>query len=70
MQTRDRRAKDATSTIAVCNMILTRISDGMTEIGQDGGGEPSISGSAGGIEREAKEATSCEIVDPGGPPRE
>jgi len=51
-------------------MILTRISDGMTEIGQDGGGEPSISGSAEGIEREAKEATSCEIVDPGGPPRE
>ena len=47
-----------------------RISDGMTEIGHGGGGDPSVGGSTGHIDSEEKEAMSCEIVDAGGPPRE
>ena len=70
LQTRDKRAKDATSTMAVCKRISMRTSDGIVEIGQGGGGDPLIGGSAGSTEREANEAMSCETVDSGGPPRE
>ena len=70
LHTVDRRAKDAMSMTAVCARISIRISDGIAAIGQGGGGDPSIGGSAGSSVREAKEAMSCEIVDMGGPPRE
>ncbi len=70
LHTRDRLAKEATSTMAVCRRMPMRTSDGITEIGQGGGGDPSTSGSTGGIEREAKDAISCGIIDTGGPRRE
>ena len=70
LQTRDKRTKDATSTMAVWKRISIRTSDGMAEIGQGGLGDPSVRGSAAGTEKGANEVMSCEMVDSGGPPRE
>ena len=47
-----------------------RISDGIFEIGQGGGGDLSVGGSRPGIGREEKEAISSDTVEPGGPSRE
>lgn len=54
---------------AVWRRILIRVSEGTLEIGHGGGGDPSTSGSAGGMGRGEKEAMSCD-VDVGGPSRE
>lgn len=70
MQTRERRAKEATSTMAVCRRILIRISEGIDEIGHGGGGDASVGGCATGIGREEKEAMSCDIDDAGAPSTE
>ena len=44
-----------------------RISEGMVERGHGGGGEASVGGSAGRMEREEKEAISSNIDALGGP---
>jgi len=56
--------------MAACKRMPTRISEGTVEIGEGGGGDASIGVSAGGIDREEKEAISCDMDDAGGPSRE
>jgi len=67
LQTRERRAKAATSATAVWSRIFTRISDGTMEIGHDDVGDRSVGGSSTGMGNEAKEAMSCDAEDAGGP---
>lgn len=50
--------------------MLTRISDGIVEIGHGGLGKLSVGGSRPGIGREEKEAMSSDIVEAEGPSRE
>lgn len=47
-----------------------RISEGTAEIGQGGGGDASVGGSAGGIDSVEKDVMSCDTEDAGGPSRE
>lgn len=47
-----------------------RISEGMLERGHGGGGEASVGGSVGMMEREEKEAMSSDMDALGGPSRE
>ena len=63
----ERRAKEATSTIAVSRRTLMRSSDGIVEIGQGGWGDVSVGGSWPGIGMEEKEDMSSDIVEAGGP---
>lgn len=56
--------------MAVWTRILTSISEGMLERGHGGGGEASVEGSAGIMQREEKEAISSDMDAVGGPSRE
>ena len=56
--------------MAIWRRILVRISEGMADRGHDCGGEASVGGSAGGIERVAKAAMSSDIDDVGAPSSE
>lgn len=57
LHTSDKRAKEAISATAVRARISISISDGIDPIGQGAeGGEPSISGLVGKMEKEEKEA--------------
>ena len=70
LQTRERRANEAASMMAVWRRILIRISEGILERGHSGGGEASVGRSAGTMEREEKEAMSSDMDAVGGPSRE
>lgn len=70
MQTRERRAKEATSASAVRSRISTRSSDGIVAMRHGGAGDWSVGGGAGEIASVEKEAMSSGIVDFGGPSRE
>lgn len=70
MQTKERRAKEATSKIAVWRRMLIRSSEGIIEIGHGGWGDLSTGGSSTGMGREEKEAMSSDIVEVGSPSKE
>ena len=56
--------------MAVWRRMLIRISEGAVENGHGGGGDASVGGSAGGMDREEKEDMSWDIDDAGSPSRE
>lgn len=70
MQTRERRAKAATSRTAVRSSISVNISEGMVDIGQGGDGECSVGGGVGKMRRSEKEANSWDMLEEVGPSRE
>lgn len=70
LQTRESRAKEAISTIAVLKRISIRISRGIPAIGQGGGGEPSVGGGAAGIDKSENDAISWAVEAYGRPSRE
>ena len=63
LHTRARWANEATSAAAQSFRIWVSISGGRHEIGEGGGGDPSVCGGAGGMESEENEAMRSKIAD-------
>lgn len=70
LHTRARRANEATSATAQYSRMWVSISGGRREMGQGGGGDSSVDGGAGGMEREENKAMRSGIADEEGPSRE